>query len=430
MRPAPTTEAQRAWILDVLRGYALLGIFVAHVPGFAGWDALAPDARAAIGSALDPTLQLLRDGLVRGKFYSLFSLLFGFGFALQLTSAVRSGDDFVARFRRRQLGLLAIGAIHSAFWHGDILLTYAVLGLLMLPTRRWPARRLFGFALACLVARTAWSFVPWIVADLFGAIGAGAMGAGAGVDETVRSTTAGYASTRLPDMLATNARFLGIKWLYVLYEGRLLSILGLFALGAALGRWRVHARTAALRHMLVRVMAIGGGIGLAGNAVLVVSWRTVPVFPPSGPRAAEGVLMTIALPALAVAMAAAIALAWERGGRRWLAWLAPPGRMALTTYLTQTIVGIACFYGVGLGWRGAFSLADCIGFALVVFAAQAVLARLWLARFAFGPVEWLWRCATYGRWLRLRRTARPTPRDPDSALHADRARGTHAHEIA
>lgn len=420
MRAAPTAERQRAAILDVLRGFALLGIFFAHVPGFAGWDALTAAERAAVGGPFDPVLQIVRDLLIRGKFYSLFSLLFGFGFALQLASAARSGDAFTARFRRRQLGLLAIGLLHSAFWHGDILLTYALLGLLLLPTRAWTGARLFGFAVACLVGRAAWSFVPWLAVDLMGAVGARALGSGVGVDEAVRATTAGYSSTCGTDLLAANAHFLWMKWLYVVYEGRLLSILGLFALGVALGRWRVHQRTADLRPVLLRVLRIGGGVGLLGNAVLAVSWQTLPVFPPSGLRVAEGVLMAIAIPALALAMAAAIALAWDGGGRRGLAWLAAPGRMALTTYLTQTAVGIGVFYGVGLGWRGTLSLTECFGFAAAVFGLQALAARAWLRHFAFGPVEWLWRCATYGRWIALRREGAIPAAEPLPVAHSRR----------
>ena len=127
--------------------------------------------------------------------------------------------------------------------------------------------------------------------------------------------------------------------------------------------------------------------------------------------------MSVAIPAQTLAMVAAITLAWDGGARRGLAWLASPGRMALSVYLTQTMVGIGFFYGVGLGWRESFSLAQCFGFALAVFVLQAAAARCWLNYFAFGPVEWLWRCATYGRWLPLS-CSRPVDTGPTVAKEA------------
>lgn len=399
---SPVAEKQRAEVLDVLRGFALLGIFLAHVPGFSGWDVLTPTEHATVSTGIDPYLQFLRDWWIRGKFFSLFSLLFGFGFAIQCASAERSGDDVRVRFRRRQLGLLALGLVHSFFWHGDILLKYALLGLLLLPTVGWSNKAVFRLALICLAARGLWAFVPWLAAGAMQAIGDGATGGGS-VDGAVRGTLFGYSSDRWPVVLSANASFLRLKWLYVLYEGKLLSILGLFALGTALGRWRVHERTAELRGALRKVLCIGGAVGVVGNAVLAVLWDTVPLFPPSALRVAEQVLAAIAVPALALAMAAAIALAEGGGARRWLAWLAAPGRMALTTYLSQTVVGIGVFYGVGLGLRGGFSLAACGAFAVAVFVVQAFAARVWLGFFRYGPVEWAWRCGTYGRWLPLRR---------------------------
>jgi uncharacterized protein len=405
---APRTEHQRAEILDVMRGFALVGIFLAHVPGFSGWDYLSPAEHTALDGTFDITLQFIRNLLIRDKFFSLFSLLFGFGFALQLASATRSGDDFIPRFRRRQLGLLVIGVLHSALWSGDILLKYALLGLLLMPTASWTTEKLFRLAVGCLMARGLWAFIPWISMDLMNSIATATLRIGQdGVDTTatLNATVAGYYSDSWRETLSSNLNFLQIKWLNVLYEGRLLSIVGFFALGASLGRWRIHERTVELRNTLWRVFVVGGAVGLLGNTVLAVSWETVPVFPPSGSRVLEGAIMAIAVPALTLAMASGLALAWDGGGRRGLIWLAAPGRMALTVYLTQTAIGIGVFYGIGLGWRGSFSLASCFVFAGLAFVIQTVAAGVWLRHFTFGPVEWLWRSVTYGRRLPLLRTS-------------------------
>jgi len=403
--PAPLAAGARADGLDVLRGFALLGILLAHAPGFSGWDTLPAAQQVVLGAPADATLQFLRDALIRGKFYSLFSLLFGFGASLQLASATRQGVSFTRRFARRQVGLVAIGVVHSAFWHGDILLTYGLLGLLLIPTARWPTERVLRWALGLFAARFLWSTLMLAAAGWISGVGDGAIGDGAGdtdVAGTIAEVTAGYASTEWRAMLAANAHFLRLKWLLVLYDGRLFSIAAFFLLGAGLGRLRLHERVGELRDPLRRTALALGTIGLVGNAVLAAAWPRVELYPPSPAGAALGALYAIAVPASTIAGAAALALVWHTRRPAALAWLAAPGRTALTTYLTQTVVGIGVFYGVGLGLRGTLSLTESLAYALPVFALQAVAARLWLARFAFGPCEWAWRCWTYRRRLPLR----------------------------
>ena len=413
MSAGPIAERDRAEILDVLRGFALLGIFAAHVPGFSGWDYLSVGARAALDPGVDPALQWLRDVLVRGKFFSLFSLLFGFGFAVQIASARRRDADFGRLFRRRLLWLLGIGAVHSLFWHGDILFRYALIGLVLLPTASWSARRTLVLALACFGVRTLWGLGVWLGADGIAALGSAAVRDGAGgtdVAGRLDTVMAGFHSPHWIDVVQGSLRMGGMKWLSVLYEGRLFSILGLFALGAALGKTGLHRQLDARCAGLRTAVLVLGPIGLAGNVALAFLWRTVPVYPPSAAWVLQNALFAWATPALALAMAAALALAWRSvRGRLALGWLAPAGRMALTTYLTQTAIGLGLFYGIGLGWRGTFSLAACTLTVAVVLPLQALACRLWLSRFRYGPLEWAWRRLTYGRPIPLRRSTRPAP---------------------
>lgn len=403
----PTPESERAEILDILRGFALLGIFIAHVPGLSGWDYLPPADQARLDPGLDSILQFLRDVFIRGKFYSLFSLLFGLGFAIQHASAQRRGAAFAARFRRRQLGLLVIGIVHSAFWHGDILLTYAVLGLILIPFADCSPRRALYWACGLFALRGGWGVLTWLLAGSLASIGDSVAADGAGGIDVMGSVSAvmvGYYSSEWSEMLLSNARFLRIRWLLVLYDGRLFSISAFFLLGIALGKWRVHHELAARSVELQRLAWIAGTVGLAGNLALAVLWPIVPTYPPTPLGVWTNLLYSIAVPALALAMAAGVALCWTRGsGRRVLAWFGPPGRMALTTYLTQTAIGIGLFYGVGFGLRGTISLTEGLAIALVIFALQAVAARAWLRTFRYGPCEWAWRCFTYRRALPILR---------------------------
>ncbi|MCP5041093.1 MAG: DUF418 domain-containing protein [bacterium] len=409
MTAGPVAEGERAEILDVLRGLALLGIFVAHVPGFSGWDYLPGPDQAALDFGSDAALQFLRDVFVRGKFYSLFSLLFGFGFAIQQASAGRRGIAFAARFRRRQFGLLTLGAMHSAFWHGDILLTYAVLGLLLIPFADTPPRHLLRWAVGLFALRGLWGVLMFLLAGSLESIGDSAVGDNAGkadVMGSVNAILAGYYNPDWTDMLVANARFLRLKWLLVLYEGKLVSIAGCFLLGVALGKWRVHERLAEFSPQLRRVTWVAGAVGVAGNLWLATLWSVAPTYPPTATGVFTNLLYAAAVPSLTIAIAAAFSLLWIHGiGRRLLGVFAPPGRMALTTYLSQTAIGIGIFYGVGFGLRGTISLTEALAVAFCVFALQAMIARCWLRVFRYGPFEWGWRCVTYGRLLPFRQRA-------------------------
>jgi uncharacterized protein len=110
----------------------------------------------------------------------------------------------------------------------------------------------------------------------------------------------------------------------------------------------------------------------------------------------QHMLFAIAVPAMTLAYASGFALLWMHRTGAFLRAFGPAGRMALTTYVSQTAVGIIAFYGIGLGMRGSFGLAECVAFAFAIFALQCAISALWLTIFRFGPFEWLWRRATYG----------------------------------
>ena len=137
----PLADSERADVLDALRGFALLGIFISHIPDFSGHSFMTPTAQAALDRfGVDGAAALIEDFLIRGKFYSLFSLLFGIGFAVQLESAGRCNADFARRFARRLTILLVIGLIHACFWYGDILKDYALIGFALILLRRGKPR--------------------------------------------------------------------------------------------------------------------------------------------------------------------------------------------------------------------------------------------------------------------------------------------------
>jgi uncharacterized protein len=401
---APLAESERADVLDALRAFALLGIFISHVPGFSAFEWMTEAEQAARDPfAANAPLSALSDFFIRGKFFSLFSLLFGIGFAVQLDSALRRGANFARHFARRLAILFAIGMLHALVWYGDILKDYALIGLLLIVTARWTPAAI-GFAAAfVLILRALWPLAVWAIVAWSAPLESGADPAG-----DFFALTQTFAGADPAAMFAANLDLLRYKALQMLYEGKAISILAMFLLGAYIGKRRLYRDLAANAPLLRRVFAVCAPIGIVGNALLVRIDAITPEYPPSPLWAFKQFLFAVAVPAMTLAYASGFALLWLRSPRSPLRALAPAGRMALTTYVSQTLIGVGVFYGIGLGLRGSIGLAECIVFAVAIFALQCALSAKWLSTFRFGPLEWIWRRATYGTPLPMLRRAPAT----------------------
>lgn len=417
---SPIADPDRASILDALRGFALLGIFVSHVPAFSGFEFMTSAAQAPLDSfGVDRPLADLFEFLIRAKFYSLFSLLFGIGFAIQLESAARRGARFARHFARRLAVLFLIGLAHASLWYGDILKDYALIGFVLILVARSSPRTLLAAAGVVLMLRIAW---PTLMFSLLARPDAMATdGDPAGAFDTL---THAFAGADLAAAFSANWALVQLKALQMIYDGKAISVLAMFLLGAVIGSLRLYRDPGAHRELFTRVLWLCAPIGLAGNIALVPWHAMTPDFPPTGSWVAEQTLAAVAVPALALAYAAGFARLWSSGGERILRNLAPAGQMALTTYVSQTLIGVSLFYGVGLGLGGHVGLAGGTLIAVLIFAAQAKLSALWLRWFRFGPLEWLWRRATYGAPVAFRRTGIAETRSwiEQSAVEPDRLR--------
>lgn len=403
MSSAPTPSSARLPLLDVLRGLALLGIFTINIAQFSGFIYMNPEQMAALPTAaLDRPVGLAIVWFGYGKFYSLFSLLFGIGFALQIESAARDGDERLWRFRRRLLVLLAIGLVHLTFiWEGDILALYALIGFVLIPMRHLSQRALVVTAAVLL-------FVPVIEQALIGWT-QGALDPGAPLLEAGKrwQIAMGFAADAQPYPVLKYASFTeavrfqlcGIWFRYadLLTSGRPFKVLAMFLLGLWVGRSGMLREPDAWVPTFRRARRLGFAIGVP--AALVQAILLLSGGPSHSPwRVVEALAYALGVAPLALAYAATVALLWRSPvWRDRLACVMPAGRMALTNYLTQTAIGITLFYGIGLGLMGEIGPAAWLPIALPVFALQCAASWWWLGRFPFGPMEWLWRKATYGR---------------------------------
>ncbi|WP_033346379.1 DUF418 domain-containing protein [Catenuloplanes japonicus] len=366
---------ERSINVDAVRGFALLGIFVVNVTFMASAypGNLTVDPR--FGSALDEAVRLLSSVLVDMKFYVLFSFLFGYSFTLQM----RAGDGFTARMLRRIAGLFVIGALHTVFLYGgDVLTTYAIACLILLLMRR------VRDVTAIRVAAGIYAFVllSMVISGLLVDASAWLPDPAVATAETARMATGGWG--------AHIAHNIGGLWLLLLNAASVQgpTALAMFLLGMVAGRRGLLSRVRGDEPVLRRIQWIGFPAGLAGGLIYALGGGNG-----SGLAAAASVATAPLLTAAYVATLLRIIRRW--GAVRQV--LAPAGRMALTNYLGQSVVGLLVFTGVGLGLAGTFSPGALMLLVAVVFAGQSAASALWLHHFRYGPAEWILRWLTNAR---------------------------------
>ncbi len=374
----PTPPDARLITLDILRGIALLGIFMVNMLFFSG-----PYGYFGINAAQnagEKWLEAFVRVFAQGSFYSLFSFLFGLGLALQL----RRGPVALPRFRRRVLVLLGIGLVHAIFiWYGDILVTYAVAGFVLTLfafRRSWilVLGALVFFVLSSLTYLTPLHFgfaryAPWLTLESFN----GVMGTGSYAELVAYQARMAWREIlNLPNFMPT------VLWLFLL--GLLAGQKGLFN--------RPHRRV----WLTILVVALPIALFFKGY---VAYWFWTDTYSPLTVGYSFGIggpaLMFVYLALLSLLLAHTI---WQRR----LAFFGATGRMALTNYLSQSLLCTLMFNGYGLGLYGKLGLSVTLPVVLGIYALQALFSHFWLRHFRFGPAEWLWRSLTYGAWQPLR----------------------------
>jgi uncharacterized protein len=383
---------ERIPALDVLRGVAVAGILFANVLVFFGLVFLPAERAAALPTApADSVVRFLERVLVEGKFYSIFSLLFGIGFGLQLA---RGGEPALPRFRRRLRVLLVIGAFHAFLvWSGDILMLYALLGFTLPWFARKSDRDLLRWAAILLAIPTALYAVALAVGLLVGpanAPSAAAMPAGI-LAIFERMGTGGVKDAFIGNLLMVAGR-----WADLFATMRFPKVLGMFVLGLWTVRTGLAVSPSSHRPLLVRVGLLGLGLGLPANLAAAWASQHWSYLPPSGGALLGVAMQGVGFPMLALGYAATVGLLMV-DGRRLLMAFAPLGRMALTNYLMHSVICVALSYGFGLGLWWRIGASTAVAIAAAIIAVQIPLSAWWLSRYRFGPVEWIWRRLTYAR---------------------------------
>jgi uncharacterized protein len=422
----PVTHDQRLNSIDTLRGIAVLAILVINIGAFAYPDSAMFDP-TIIGGMIGLNLLAWKVSylLFLQKAYALFAMLFGAGVVLMYLRAEKSGRKFGRTYYLRLLWLFIFGMLHGYFlWFGDILVAYAMCGLLLWPVRRWKPRTLlivgaFIYLLGVPIQYGAGAALNWLrntAAEVEAADAAGEaveqyqremaqvweeidLFYAPSAEEMQRQVDIHHGNYtdifhhRAPItlMLQTQA-FIGmILW----------RTLGLMMIGMALMKFRFFAAQLSLRFYsifgatcyLVGLLLVGNGINLLlANDFEAISKLT-----------GDGLFNYVGSILVALGHASVVMICCKLGLMSWLKdRLAAVGRMAFSNYIMHTVVFTTIFYGYGLGLYAEIDRFPLWGFVLAMWVAQIWLSSIWLRHFRSGPLEWLWRSLTYRHWQPLR----------------------------
>ena len=407
---SPTQKNNRIDYLDILRGLAIFFIFTANIPFFSGiWFFQNDSSIREINLPTDEVFDFIMYTLVDGKFYSIFSLLFGIGCVIQHHNLTSKGKAFAPFFRKRMFWLLVMGLIHLfLFWPGDILTLYAVLGFLLI----WFVNKSNKTLLITATILILFPVINWLFVHYSGVFYAGYFYQksaeiyqyfGMPVTEFNGNLEPDFSAfllnTNLTDYFKMGLGNGFVRIARILDEGREFKVFGVFLIGIWAGRDILKGNLLDNSAFLKKVFIIGLVVGLPMNLI-----RTYLEFYTESSETRLYHIFTYAFGTvpLALGYAAGIALLCKKEVS-FLNWFKPIGKMALTNYLLQTIISITIFYGIGFNFVGKFGFTIVMAIAVTIFIAQIIFSKIWLKHFKYGPMEWLWRKLTYGVIIKLKK---------------------------
>jgi len=395
-RIGPTDPRARIRSVDMVRGFALFGVLLVNMYNFGAyspeWDGV-----------FDRISFTVMHSVFETKSWRLFSFLFGFGFALQMLKAETQAKGSLGFYFRRLVILLFIGMAHTLFYDGDILTQYAALGIVLLAFRKLETRFLLVLAVLLLAV------FP---------VGHAIVSTDQGIPELSMEAEPTLAELReghpylgtVSDVIKDNATSVLPKiWRNPLDPESSLAVFAMFLLGLYVGRRRILHDIPQHLPLIRKTLYWGLGVGITSA---VAEWLLnyhfgFAVFrentAPTGIQFLGDILFVYGSTALALGYAAGIVLLAQ--GRKCLPVLRPLenlGKMALTVYLSGTLMFTTLFYGYGFGQLFLIGPAGVTAYAILFFSIQLVFCVWWLRRYRFGPMEWIWRSLTYWKVQPLR----------------------------
>ena len=400
----PTTLTERHSLLDVLRGFSLLGVLLANMVTHSSYFFLSDAAKEAMYTArIDHIVEWIEHFLIDGKFYSLFSMLFGIGFALQLKRASELDINFVSRFRRRLLIMFLFGLMHAVFLYvGDILTVYALTGFILILFRNSSNKFLLRSALVL-------TLLPLIQYAIFWGINLynPSPSAGGGFDQSLfDQLILSYQNGTFIDIVQNNIGGLMYgRYPDLIFTGRFFRVLAMFLVGFYVAKNMLYANVETNRPLIRKIMIWGAVIGIPCNIILAMMMTTNAYYGLEPLGIIQPLVYAFGVPALALFYASAVALLFQQNVvKKPLMIFAPVGQLALTNYLMQSLICTFIFMSYGLGLTATIGPAYLILIAFAIYTFQVIFSHIWVRYFRFGPMEWLWRSLTYGKLQPFRKS--------------------------
>lgn len=376
---APTNEQNRIVWIDIIRGFAILGIFVVNIGAISAPYFMYGGAEQAWTAPFERFIQMIIDVFFQGSFYTLFSILFGFSWQLMKDRLVIKDINFTTFLFRRQVILIGIGFIHAfIIWHGDILLSYGLIGLLLLLFIEVKDRTLLIWAVGLLGGSVAFITIGlYQVRYLLGGANQAA------INQAIEN----YSSNNLFAIWGQNLQ----DWSYantgMTFIFLIATLLPLFLFGMYIARKGWLHEPKKHQDLLWRLLQI--------TFFLFIFLKLGPyIF--DNPLWLSYVQDNIGGTASAVFYIVLITFITQYA--RGLKLLQPfkyIGRMALSNYILQSVFCVVLFYGFGLYDSITPSIAIII--VIVFYALQIIFSKWWLSKYRFGPLEWVWRSLNYGK---------------------------------
>ena len=374
--------SNRLDVVDALRGFALMALFLIHMIEYFELYWYQPEP----GIVHDVLFFMFA-----GKAYAIFALLFGVSFFIQMENQAQKGIDFRGRFAWRLTLLLIFGYIHGLLYSGDILQVLAVAGFFLLLVYRQSNRVILLLALVLLLQ------FPLILQFIISLFATSSPDGQPWHWTLMPANFEIYAKGNFRDFIATNS-FDGQfgKWVFFVETGRVYTVIGLFFLGLFIARQGYFAKIAQNKQWFFK--------GFIISLVFALLWQIILSFIPN--LALTGmshwlidtlVNNYLNLSLMLTGIFLFCLLYQIEILSRMLKLLAPCGRMSLTLYVTQSLVGVPLYYGFGAAAFQYLGQVNSLLLGLVLWSMQILFAHYWLARFKYGPLEWCWRSMTYGK---------------------------------
>ena len=396
MKSVPISNQERIITLDIIRGFALLGIFLVNMPAFhsPAFMISHPDY-----TGMDYWLDLFLQMFVQTKFYTIFSFLFGLGFYIFMSRAEQKNLHVNRLFSRRLFALLLFGAIHLIFiWYGDILHTYAIAGFLLLLFYKRKTKTLLIWAFSLLFVIHSLLSVQFFIPE---------------------STLEEMAATSNTDKLSKVEEYVDmyengnyLEWVSYRFQTEvipilletplsIITILAMFLIGLSAGKIEIFKPNTPYLTMIKKIWLITFILSIPLVSLLAVF--KLDLIDLGGYREIA-ILLVTSLSGLTLCffyMSSITLLLRKKTWQKLLRPLGYTGQMALTNYISQTLISVFIF--LGLDYFGKVSLVTGTLICLTVYLFQVVFSYVWLHNYKYGPLEWLWRSLTYGYFQPMKR---------------------------